>query len=450
VGTNGLPQRTLEWLTAVGDGRITRLDRHVARREAWVVDVERADGSVLEGFLRLEREPVSDDPWSLSKESRIVAALHGTAVPVPAVLARSEQPSYTLFERVPGRPDLPAVGPDQQRAVMEEFIGIVAALHRLEPDSLDLGDLPRPVTAEQCALGEVDLIVQRWQAFLARYHDPLLTFGLRWLRQHVPGTPTRVSLLQGDTGPVNFLFEGNHVTAVIDWEWGHLGDPMEDLGNICVREFWNPSGGLAGLFTLYEKLSGIEYRRDAVRYYRVQQNMRGMIPIHAVTVDPLPQESLAWYLAYRYVGDRSTCEALADAAGLAVDPPELPDDDAGDADLLLTAARWTLTNDVAPVLEQPFAQSRLHDVDLLLASADRRRRHEAELAARELDELAGLLGRRPPSLAEGFVELENRIERDDLPDDVVLTYLTRRAWRDEWLWAPVVSLYPDRRWSAID
>ena len=106
----------IEWLIAVGGGRITRLERHVARREAWVVDIERTDGSVLEGFLRLEREPVADDPWSLGKESRIVAALHGTAVPVPAVLARSENPSFTLFERVPGRADLPAVGSQQQRA----------------------------------------------------------------------------------------------------------------------------------------------------------------------------------------------------------------------------------------------------------------------------------------------------------------------------------------------
>ena len=268
------------------------------------------------------------------------------------MLARSERPSLTLFERVPGRADLPAVGPEQQRAVMEAFIGNVVDLHLLDPDALDLGDLPRPTTAQECALGEVDLIVERWQSFLAGYHDPLITFGLRWLRCHVPDAPTRISLLQGDTGPVNFLFEGDHLTALVDWEWGHLGDPMEDLGNICVREFWNPSGGLDGLFDRYERLSGIPYRPDAVRYYRVQQNMRGMIPIHAVTINPHPREPLAWYLAYRYVGDRSTCEALAEAIGLVVEAPELPDDDDGEDDVLLAAARWALTHDVAPGLDQ--------------------------------------------------------------------------------------------------
>ena len=447
---NDLPEGTVEWLADAGGGRITHLERHVARREAWVVDLERPDGSVRECFLRLERQPLDDDPWSLGKETRIVAALGETDVPVPGVFARSERPSLTLFERVPGRADLPAVGAEQQRVVMTEFMGIMASLHLLDPEQLDLGDLPRPVTSEECALGEVNLIVNRWQSFLAHYHDPLVTFGLRWLRDHVPESLARVSLVQGDTGPVNFLFEGDHVTAVVDWEWGHLGDPMEDLGNICVREFWNPSGGLKGLFSLYQDRSGIEYRRDAVRYYRVQQNVRGMIPIHFVTLNAHPQESLAWYLAYRYVGDRATCDALAEAMGLVVDGPDLPDEREGDNDILLAAAQWALRNDVAPRVEQPFAQSRLRDAEILLACAERRRRHGSEVAALELDDLGGVLGRRPESVEAGLEELDIKIGDGQLPDETVVSYLTRRARRDEWLWAPAASLYPDRRWADLD
>jgi len=448
--TNDLPEGTVEWLAEAGGGRVTHLERHVARREAWVVDLERPDGSIRQCFLRLERQPLDDDPWSLGKETRIIAALAGTPVPVPEVFARSERPSLTLFERVPGRADLPAVGADQQRAVMAEFMGIMASLHVLDLEGLDLGDLPRPATAQECALGEVELILDRWRSFLTDYHDPLITFGLRWLRRHVPQSPARVSLLQGDTGPGNFLFEGDHVTAVIDWEWGHLGDPMEDLGNICVREFWNPSGGLSGLFTLYQDRSGIEYRRDAVRYYRVQQNVRGMIPIHAVTLHAHPEESLAWYLAYRYVGDRATCEAVADAMGLVVDGPELPDEREGDTDILLAAAQWALSHDVAPRVREAFAQSRLHDAELLLACAERRRRFGTELAALELDDLAGLLGRRPASLGAGLTELDAKIGGGQLPDELALPYLTRRALRDEWLWAPAASLYPGRRWADLD
>ncbi len=444
-----LPEGMTEWVAEVGGGRITRLERHVARREAWVVDVTRADGSVTEGFLRLERERVPDDPWSLGKETRIVATLAKTAVPVPEVLGRNEQLAATLFERVAGRSDLPAVGADQQRAVMRDFIGIVGELHRLDPGDLELTGMARPTTSAECALGEVDLILDRWKDFLAGYRDPLITFGVSWLRRNVPANLSRVSLVQGDTGPVNFLFDGDRVTAVIDWEWGHLGDPMEDLGNICVREFWNPSGGLSGLFKRYEELSGIPYDADAVRYYRVQQNVRGMIPIHAVTVHAHPREPVAWYLAYRYVGDRATCEALAAAAGVVVDPPALPAEDT-EADVLVESARWAIAHDVTPAVTDAFAGSRLNDVDILLQCLDRRRRYEADIAASELDDLTQLLGHRPASAQDGLNELDDGIAAESLPDAGVLRYLTRRALRDEWLWAPAVALYPKRQWAEID
>ena len=51
MGDGDLPNGMAEWVAQVGGGRITRLERHVARREAWVVDVARPDGSVTEGFL---------------------------------------------------------------------------------------------------------------------------------------------------------------------------------------------------------------------------------------------------------------------------------------------------------------------------------------------------------------------------------------------------------------
>jgi aminoglycoside phosphotransferase (APT) family kinase protein len=446
----GLPSEVTEWVVATTGGTITRLERHVARREAWVVDATLPDGEVVEGFLRLERTPTPDDPWSLGKETRIVQALAGTGVPVPKILGRSDSPSITLFERVAGRSDLPAVDAPQQRKVMEDFIGIVAQLHQLDVDALGLPELPRPTTPQECALGEVDLILQRYAGFLADYHDPLLSFALRWLRSEVPKEVARVSLVQGDTGPVNFLFDGDAVSAVIDWEWGHLGDPMEDLGNICVREFWNPSGGLDGLFRRYEELSGIPYSPAAARYYRVQQNVRGMVPIHLITAKPNAQEPIAWYLAYRYTGDRATAESIVEAMGLDVAPPELPEDPLDGADVLAEAARFALHQDIEPAVADPFARSRITDVDVLVRCLDRRNRMGPAIEALELDDLGQLLGARPASLAEGVADLDARIVAEDLADDAIAAYLLRRTRRDEWLWAPAVGLFPERRWSPVD
>ena len=447
-----LPPGILAWVAEAGGGEVTRLERHVARREAWVVDVRRRDGSRLEGFLRLEREPEPGNPWSLRKETRIVEALGRTSVPVPRVHASSDELHCTLFERVPGRSDLDKVtDARQQRAVMEDFIRVMARMHTLDLDALGLAPhMPQlPASAEQAALGEVELVLQRWRPFLRSYREPLLSYGVDWLRRNAPKRIARVSLVQGDTGPVNFLFEGDRVSAVIDWEWGHFGDPLEDLGNLCVREFWNPCGGLTGLFRLYERESGIPYSRAAAHYYRVQQNVRGMVPIHAVTAMLAPREPVSWFLAYRYVGDRSTCEALAEAMGIAVERPELPDD-AAPGDVLAEAARFALEHDVVPALESPYARSRAVEARILVEVLDRRRRFGPALAAIERDELGALLGRRPRNLDAGWRALERAIEARSLGDEPLVRYLTRRSYRDEWLHAPAAALYPDRRWSAID
>jgi aminoglycoside phosphotransferase len=46
----------------------------------------------------------------------------------------------------------------------------------------------------------------------------------------VPGE-TRAVLVHGDYGPNNMLFDPvtHATTAIVDWEWAHAGDPVEDL-----------------------------------------------------------------------------------------------------------------------------------------------------------------------------------------------------------------------------
>jgi hypothetical protein len=78
-----LPDEVIAWVNEIGRGEISRLERHVARREAWVVDVSRPDGSRLEGFLRIDRNPTSRSNISLEKEAHIVKALGQTSIPVP-------------------------------------------------------------------------------------------------------------------------------------------------------------------------------------------------------------------------------------------------------------------------------------------------------------------------------------------------------------------------------
>jgi aminoglycoside phosphotransferase (APT) family kinase protein len=450
--TSGLPAAMLDWVADVAGGPVLRAERHVARREAWVVDAQRPDGSLLEGFLRLEREPKPDNLWSLEKETAIVAALGSTTVPVAQVYGWNPELTCALFHRVSGTGEIAAAASGDRRAIMEQFIDAIAAMHRLDLDALGLPQLPglrRPGSARECALAEVDAIVATWTAFLASYTDPLITYGLDWLRRFAPEQVSRISLLQGDTGPGNFVFDGDRLTAIVDFEWGHFGDPLEDLGNLCVREFWTPSGCLdQALLHRYEKQSGIPVDLAAVRYYRVQQNVRGMIPIHAATRYARAKEPLAWYLAYQYVGDRATCDAIAESMGITLTAPQLPDE--GEPGVLAQAVDHALVSDVLPAVGEDFARSRLVDAQQMAACIDRLRRFERIIAGLELDALGELLGRRPESVDEGVAAVDAGVTEGSYDDERVLRYLSGRCRRLEWLYAPACARYPDRDWATLE
>ncbi len=450
--TSGLPAAMLDWVAEVAGGPVVRAERHVARREAWVVDAQRPDGSLLEGFLRLEREPKPGNPWSLEKETSIVTALGSTAVPVAAVHGWNPDLTCALFQRVSGTGEIAAAATGDRRRIMEQFVDAIAAMHRLDLDALGLPQLPglrRPSSARECALAEVDAIVATWSGFLASYTDPLITYGLDWLRRFAPEQVSRVSLLQGDTGPGNFMFDGDRLTAIVDFEWGHFGDPLEDLGNMCVREFWTPSGCLdADVLHRYEKASGIPVDLATVRYYRVQQNVRGMIPIHAATRYAGAQEPLAWYLAYQYVGDRATCDAIAESMGIALHAPQLPEE--SEPGVLAQAVEHALATEVLPSVDDAFARSRLADAQRMAACVDRLRRFDGRIADLERDAIGELLGKRPETVQEGVAAVAGLIAAGGFDDGEVLPYLAGRCRRLEWLYAPACALYPDRDWATLD
>ena len=140
--TTELPEKLLRWVAAQGEGRISRLERHVARREAWIVDIARGDGSILAGFLRIDRNPLEGSNVSLRREASICNALRPLDVPVPALLAWNEEYHAALFSREAGRADIHALDDQQQqRSVMENFIDIIARLHQLEIAELGMDEV---------------------------------------------------------------------------------------------------------------------------------------------------------------------------------------------------------------------------------------------------------------------------------------------------------------------
>ena len=102
---------------------------------------------------------------------------------------------------------------------------------------------------------------------------PAVELGLRWVAEHLPPAP-RTSVVHGDFRNGNLIIGDDGVRCVLDWELAHLGDPMLDLGWICVKT-WRfggslPVGGFGhrdDLFRAYEQAGGGPVDPAHVRFW---------------------------------------------------------------------------------------------------------------------------------------------------------------------------------------
>jgi aminoglycoside phosphotransferase (APT) family kinase protein len=270
--------------TAVGSSRVT-----------WLVELETPDGATRSLVLRHDSGdgPLSGTEIDLAHEARIYRALATHPVRIPRLVAEAADGCTLLVERAPGSEGLADLSASARGEVERDFGRALAELHAVDPAGLDLGELPRPASAAEHALCEL----RRWER-LAREHVPepsrVVRFALEWLGEHPPTRCDRSVLCHGDTGVGNFLHDGRRVTALLDWEFAHLGDPLDDLAWVLVRSH----------------VTGGEPWREALASWSACAGL------------PLDAARIAWYRALVLLRMAISCEiALAHvAAGGAMDP----------------------------------------------------------------------------------------------------------------------------------
>lgn len=211
----------------------------------------RIDGAVKPLVLR--RPPlghVLSTAHDMAREFRLISALAGTGVPVPAaVLFRDDTDGaagvgtpFYLMEHVDGQvlsdPRQNADFTDAQlRTLSLELATTLAQLHALDPETVGLGDLGLPA-------GFLDRQMRRWGKQYERSRSrelPDLDVLQERLRATVPET-THTSLIHGDfrldNAIVRLEADGTPViAAILDWEMATLGDSFADLGLLGL--YWN-------------------------------------------------------------------------------------------------------------------------------------------------------------------------------------------------------------------
>jgi hypothetical protein len=235
---------------------------------------------------------------------------------------------------------------------------------------------------------------------------------------------------------------------VIDWEWAHLGDPMEDLGNLCIHASFSPSGNCPDLLPYYEQATGIPVEIDKVFYYRVQNMARSVLALVPIRQRLNSRDPVALNQCFAIACDRMLCDAIADAMQVELEQPVVPE--VADVMTLYDVVVENLERDVIDQVDSDLARDRLEMAVLLVQTLARRHELQSWQEATELDELEALLGQRPGDLMAGQWALEELIAGDDGGrDEEILRALSRMARRAETISAPVVSLFPDARLRPV-
>lgn len=416
------------------------------RHEAW--DVTGPTGQ--RWFLRADRSAHDDhEHYTLRREASLYRAVHAIGLPSPALIGIHPDLEAVVLERVEGDAAFARLEPADQSAIMEHFTPWLARLHAADPADLDLPDLGEVTTISDAVRRELDI----WEARLEStgVADPILTACFIWLRDHVPHTgATQPSLVQGDTGPGNFLHDGRRVTAFLDFELAHVGDPMEDLAWVGTRNAQEPVPDFEHFLAQYAAAAGAEPDRDRIRYHALFAELR--IAVLGAERAGAQSELDAEHgnrLIYGALHRRLTVEALAAAMGAELPVIELPELADSDDTKYFDATLHQMRHRIGPELDDPYAARLLKGLARVVKYLREVDRSGGAHTAAELHDLEVLLGERPTSVAAGLAELTRRVVTRQIEPHELLPYAAAHVTRRTQLVGPAMGVLATRHLPSV-
>ena len=258
-----------------------------ANRSTWSFDAEA--GGVRHRLIMQHGGVTEDLATGLvpqlepEQDAQLMIAASAAGVPAPKVRAILKPADGLgrgyVTERVDGETLGPRIIRDEKyagaRMAMARQCGeILAKTHQIDAARA-------PYLMRQDAAAHVDAHRQIVDRFGLRL--PALDMALRWAAENLPKN-ARSTVVHGDFRLGNLIVGEEGVRCVLDWELGQIGDPMQDLGWLCIRT-WRFGGPLpvAGLGTRedlyagYEHASGIAVDPAHVRFWEAFGNIKWVI-----------------------------------------------------------------------------------------------------------------------------------------------------------------------------
>jgi len=290
-------------------------------------------------FLKGERTwPTHPYPLDYERDMQITLSRNG--VVVPEILGWVDDPKTIVMAWVEGGRDAGLIqeamenasvmSPDRWQASLR-YMELLAELHAIPVEKFSAAGAEMPTSITQEMLGNFE----RFHAMSETLGitDSFIAFASGWLRRNCPTNTSGLSFLTGDCG--QFLSDGPNVTCLMDFEIGHIGDPMRDLACYRGRHPIENMGDLPALFAHYAKAAGKPLDLHAMAFHTVAFLTEAYYgPLFGLYDTGPGGDWVEGQVQVAIIGRRAL-EALAEITGVTLAWPKLP------------AAETTLYEDLA-------------------------------------------------------------------------------------------------------
>lgn len=424
-----------------------------ASREGAELVLDYGEGRKVRAYMNYDvnRAGAGDDAAFL-REAAVLKALSGplktAGVRVARFITALPERRALLGEFIGGESNFNKLKTEEERlAVASDFMAQLAALHAIDISRNPvegMGPVRKPSETIRLRLAE-----------LRNRHegagwDPLIHLTLNWLEANIPPDPERTVLVHGDAGPANFLYADGKVTALLDWELTHYGDPMADLAMVCIRMLFQPFVALPKAFAAYEAAGGAKVDIQRIRYYRLffQVGFSGRSRYEDPAAPPPP--NLGMNLVYSTIHRRVLSEALAELAGVDLPRVVLPDAPPGAYDRSFELALIDLRDFIVPRIADQQAAVKAKGLARLVKWWRDIERYKPGFDAAEKAEISTALDQNFATAEEAWIALSDQVKAGTLDFTTALRLCNGRVARDAALLADAMGGLAQTRFPPLE
>ena len=236
--------------------------------------------------------------------------------------------------------------------------------------------------------------------------------------------------MTADSG--QFLFDGDRLTGLIDFEVGYIGDPLAEFSGMRLRDSTEPLGDINTLIDQYEALTGDIIDKRSVEYHTAGFCAVNGFLLWPLAFSPGTDDDYVAYLSFSVGTSRWAITAMAEVMGVKLaDEMDLPEP----APLTFTAAGKHLE---AAIESMPAADDseryEQSKISSLARYMERSNRYGRSIMAATIADISALVGKPINNLEDAEIALMRFIETANEEDDrKLVSYFHRWLQRQDFI-----------------